>query len=88
MPVFSLEKANYIIDYDKALVRFIADLAEQSLRARKTEESLRQSERLAILGKMASHISHEIKNPLILIGGFARQVLKDIAQDPQKTLAS
>ena len=32
LPVFSDEKVNYILDYDKALVRFISDLAEQSLR--------------------------------------------------------
>jgi two-component system, NtrC family, sensor histidine kinase HydH len=35
---------------------------------------------------MAAHISHEIKNPLMLIGGFARQVLKDVPQDPPKNL--
>jgi two-component system sensor histidine kinase HydH len=42
-----------------------------------------RSERLAALGNMASHISHEIKNPLIVIGGFARQILKDTTPDPQ-----
>jgi signal transduction histidine kinase len=50
------------------------------------EEELLRSERLAVLGKMAAHISHEIKNPLMLIGGFARQVLKDVAQYPPKNL--
>jgi len=49
------------------------------------EEELLRSERLAALGKMAAHISHEIKNPLMLIGGFARQMLKDVSGDPQKS---
>ncbi len=40
MPVFSDGKVNYILDYDKALVRFISDLAEQSLRVIETKESL------------------------------------------------
>jgi PAS domain S-box-containing protein len=31
LPVFSVEKVNYILDYDLALVRFIKDLAERSL---------------------------------------------------------
>uniref|UniRef100_A0A7C3V8E1 histidine kinase n=1 Tax=Desulfobacca acetoxidans TaxID=60893 RepID=A0A7C3V8E1_9BACT len=54
----------------------------RDLRERKRmEEELLRSERLAALGNMAAHISHEIKNPLMLIGGFARQVLKDAAQD-------
>ena len=50
----------------------------RDLRERKRmEEELLRSERLAALGNMASHISHEIKNPLMLIGGFARQILRD-----------
>jgi len=58
----------------------------RDLRERKhMEAELLRSERLAALGKMAAHISHEIKNPLMLIGGFARQVLKDVAEDPQKS---
>jgi PAS domain S-box-containing protein len=40
------------------------------------EERLRQSERLAAVGDTIGHISHEIKNPLMIIGGFARQLLK------------
>lgn len=62
-----------------------AKVIEQHLRERKRmEEELLRSERLAVLGKMAAHISHEIKNPLMLIGGFARQVLKNIDQPPEK----
>ncbi len=40
------------------------------------EERLRQSERLAAVGNTISHIVHEIKNPLMIIGGFAQQLLK------------
>jgi signal transduction histidine kinase len=35
-----------------------------------------QSERLAAVGDTMTHIAHEIKNPLLIIGGFARQLLK------------
>jgi PAS domain S-box-containing protein len=57
----------------------------RDLRVRKRlEEELLRGERLSALGRMAAHISHEIKNPLMLIGGFARQVLKNIAGDPEK----
>ncbi|MFH1596781.1 MAG: ATP-binding protein [Pseudomonadota bacterium] len=35
-----------------------------------------QSERLAAVGNTVTHIAHEIKNPLLIIGGFARQLLK------------
>jgi PAS domain S-box-containing protein len=57
----------------------------RDLRERKRlEEELILSESLSALGRTAAHISHEIKNPLMLIGGFARQVLKNITGDPEK----
>lgn len=40
------------------------------------EERLIHSERLAAVGNTVSHIAHEIKNPLAIIGGFARQLRK------------
>jgi two-component system sensor kinase FixL len=38
------------------------------------EDRLLQSERLAAIGNTVTHIAHEIKNPLLIIGGFARQL--------------
>ncbi len=40
------------------------------------EDRLLQSERLAAVGNTVAHIAHEIKNPLLIIGGFARQLIK------------
>ena len=40
------------------------------------EDRLLASERLAAIGNTVAHITHEIKNPLLVIGGFARQLLK------------
>lgn len=37
-----------------------------------------RSEKLAALGKLAAEITHEIKNPLMSIGGFALQLTKSI----------
>ncbi len=45
------------------------------------EDRLLQSERLAAVGNTVTHIAHEIKNPLLIIGGFARQLLKAAALD-------
>jgi signal transduction histidine kinase len=42
----------------------------------KAQEKLIRSERFAAIGQAAAHISHEIKNPLMLMAGFARQVRK------------
>jgi PAS domain S-box-containing protein len=61
-------------------VGFFRDLRERN----QLQEKLLHSERLAALGQMATHISHEVKNPMMVIGGFARQLLKDFPQDVQK----
>jgi PAS domain S-box-containing protein len=48
---------------------------------RELEQKLKHSERLSYLGKMASWIAHEIRNPLTAIDGFAQLLLsaKDTA---------
>lgn len=38
------------------------------------QEQLIRSERLAALGQVVAEIAHEIKNPMMMIGGFARQL--------------
>ena len=45
VPVFSREKVNYILEYDKALASFIADLAKHSLLKIKADEMIRENER-------------------------------------------
>ncbi len=81
VPVWLSARLLYEKDREIGMIGHFKDLRER----KHMEEELLRSERLAILGKMAAHISHEIKNPLMLIGGFARQVLKDPASDPAKT---
>jgi len=45
------------------------------------QERLVRSERFAAIGEAAAYLSHEIKNPLMLIGGFAGQVEKSLSDD-------
>lgn len=40
-------------------------------------ERIMKSERLAALGQVVAEISHEIKNPLMMIGGFARRLTQE-----------
>ncbi len=65
-----------------AIVGFFRDLRERQL----LQEKLLESERLATIGRMSAHLSHEIKNPLMAIGGYARQVQKHIKEDPERNL--
>ena len=69
-------------DHEVTTVGFFRDLRER----KQLQDKLLQSERLAALGQMAAHISHEVKNPLMVIGGVARQVLKASGEDPRKSV--
>ncbi len=43
---------------------------------RETQEKLIQGEKLAALGEMAASVAHELRNPLVSIGGFANRLTK------------
>lgn len=47
-----------------------------------SQERLVRSERFAAVGEAAAFVSHEIKNPLMVIGGLARQVERCLAAEP------
>lgn len=44
-------------------------------------ERVVHSERMAALGELAARVAHEIRNPLISIGGFARRLEKKLSDD-------
>ena len=49
------------------------------------QEQITRSERLAALGQVVAEITHEIKNPLMMIGGFARQLIRETENDKSLT---
>jgi len=49
-----------------------------------TQEHLLQRERLAAIGEMAAGIAHELKNPLVAIGGFAGRLTRKLAKDSRE----
>ncbi len=44
-------------------------------------ERVASSDRMAVLGEMAARVAHEIRNPLISVGGFARRLEKKLTGD-------
>jgi two-component system sensor kinase FixL len=63
---------------------FFTGIVRDMTERRALQEQIMRSEKLAALGQLAAEITHEIKNPLMLIGGFAQQLIRAI--DDEKYL--
>ena len=50
---------------------------------REVQERLIQGEKMAVLGEMAAQVAHELKNPLLSIGGFAQRLARQDLGDPK-----
>lgn len=58
-------------------IHVVRDVSE----LKKLREKLIASERMAALGEMAAKVAHEIRNPLLSIGGFAKRLEKNLSGD-------
>lgn len=54
-------------------------------RERREAARLKQAQDLALLGQAAAAVAHELKTPLVAIGGFAQRILRDMeAEHPHR----
>lgn len=58
------------------VVHMSRDVTERRRYEEALKERVTRSEHLAALGRVVSEITHEIKNPLMMIGGLASQLLR------------
>lgn len=62
----------------------VKDVESANRSLQEKQMALIEAERLSTIGKMAASVAHEIRNPLVTIGGYARLLLKDLpAEDPR-----
>lgn len=54
--------------------QLIAQLRQSLQREKEMREQLLHSERLAVIGELATKIAHDLRSPLVTIGGYARQL--------------
>ncbi len=64
----------------KNLEARIIDLQEMNRQLKENQDKLVKAERLAAIGEMSATVAHEIRNPLVSIGGFANLIEKKISE--------
>jgi len=62
-------------------IQYIKDVTDRL----QLQRQLREVEQLTGIGQMAANVAHEIRNPLIAVGGFARQLHEKLdGDDPRR----
>ncbi|MBI4603707.1 MAG: hypothetical protein HY721_17270 [Planctomycetes bacterium] len=74
----ALERSHLYDELRESVAKLRA--ANETLKA--SQQKLLQAEKLSAIGQLAAYVSHEIRNPLVSIGGLARSLLKDQVDDP------
>jgi signal transduction histidine kinase len=78
---FAIERATL---YDRLQVE-LNRVTESGNKLKEQQELIVRMEKMALVGRITSSIAHSIRNPLMIIGGFARSMLKSSpASDPKR----
>jgi signal transduction histidine kinase len=78
---FALERASL---YERVQEE-VDKLTEANQKLKEQQELIVRMEKMALVGRITSSIAHSIRNPLMIIGGFARSLLKGVeAGDPNR----
>lgn len=77
--IFPIELSLSILEMEKKMTvtAIIRDVTSQ----RQLERKMLQAERLAAVGQAVAHVAHEIKNPLMIIGGFSSQIRSSLERE-------
>ncbi len=65
----------------KAGAEYFIEISMDMTDQRRMEKTLHRSERLAAVGQAVARVAHEIKNPLMIIGGFSLQVRNSLSDE-------
>jgi signal transduction histidine kinase len=65
------------------LKRNVEKLQAANQELQQNQQRLLRAEKLSAIGELAAFVSHEIRNPLVAIGGLARSALSDGVEKPE-----
>ncbi len=71
LSIFGFQAALSIESYNN-----LSALKKEMQKITDRQEAIVETEKLAAVGRIAAHIAHEIRNPLVTMGGYARRVLQ------------
>ena len=77
---FAIERASL---YDRLQVE-LSRVTEAGNKLKEQQELIVRMEKMALVGRITSSIAHSIRNPLMIIGGFARSMLKNTPDNDPK----
>ena len=78
---FAIERASLYERLQEELNR----ATEAGKKLKEQQELIVRMEKMALVGRITSSIAHSIRNPLMVIGGFARSILKNTPDaDPKR----
>lgn len=78
---FAIERASL---YERVQEQ-VDKLTLVNAKLKEQQELILKMEKMALIGRITSSIAHSIRNPLMIIGGFARSLLKSAAEtDPKR----
>jgi PAS domain S-box-containing protein len=77
LSIFAVQAALTLDSYES-----LAHVKEKMERIQSRQDAIVESEKMAAVGRIAAHIAHEIRNPLVTVGGYARRILQNIHKTP------
>ncbi len=77
---FAIERASL---YERLQVE-LSRVTEVNNKLKEQQELIVKMEKMALVGRITSSVAHSIRNPLMVIGGFARSILKNTPENDQK----
>ncbi|MDR3237598.1 MAG: GAF domain-containing protein [Spirochaetia bacterium] len=78
--MFVMQAAFSIESYNRLTL-----LEKEMDKLKRKQDAIIESEKMAAVGRIAAHISHEIRNPLVTMGGYARRIMnKNFAKNAKE----
>lgn len=83
LQLFANQSANAIESsrLTEELARKVLDLRKAQQKQKEDQQTLLRMERLSVMGETSAIVAHELRNPLVAIGGFARALLRSLPED-------